>query len=38
MRMTAPVENLEAVESANLQGTTRLRQSIFQKAFTGKLS
>ena len=38
MRMTTPVENLEAVVSANLQRATRLRQSIFQTAFTGNLS
>jgi type I restriction enzyme S subunit len=31
------VEELEAVVSANLQRATRLRQSILQKAFTGKL-
>lgn len=37
MRMTTPVEELEAVVSANLQRATRLCQSILQKAFTGAL-
>ena len=32
------VEELEAVVSANLQRVIRLRQSILQQAFTGKLS
>jgi len=36
--MTTPVENLEAVVSANLQRATCLRQSMLQKAFTGKLA
>lgn len=31
------VEELESVVSANLQRATRLRQSILEKAFTGKL-
>jgi hypothetical protein len=31
------VEELEAVVSANLQWTVRLRQSVLQKAFIGKL-
>jgi hypothetical protein len=35
--MTTPVEELEAVVSANLQRASRLRQTIFQKAFTEKL-
>ena len=38
MRMTTPVENSEAVVTANLQRATRLRQSILQRAFTGKLT
>jgi type I restriction enzyme S subunit len=37
-RRLSVVEELEAVVSANLQRTTRLRQSILQKAFFGKLS
>lgn len=36
-RRLSVVEELEAVASANLQRATRLRQSIFQKAFTGEL-
>ena len=36
-RRFSVVEELEAVVSANLQRATRLRQSILQKAFTGKL-
>jgi type I restriction enzyme S subunit len=36
-RRLSVVEELEAVVSANLQRATRLRQSILQKAFTGKL-
>ena len=31
------VEELESVVTANLQRATRLRQSILQKAFTGRL-
>ncbi len=31
------VDDLESLVSANLQRATRLRQSIFQKAFTGEL-
>jgi hypothetical protein len=31
------VEELESVVSANLQRAVRLRQSILQKAFSGKL-
>lgn len=37
-RRLSVVEELESVVSANLQRATRLRQSILQKAFTGKLS
>ena len=37
-RRLSVVEELEAVVSANLQRATRLRQSILQKAFTGKLT
>lgn len=36
-RWLSVVEELEAVVSANLQRATRHRQSILQKAFTGKL-
>jgi hypothetical protein len=36
-RRLSVVEELEAVVSANLQRATRLRQSVLQKAFTGKL-
>jgi type I restriction enzyme, S subunit len=36
-RRLSIVEELNAMVSANLQRTTRLRQSILQKAFTGKL-
>jgi type I restriction enzyme S subunit len=36
-RRLSVVEELEAVVSANLQRATRLRQSILQKAFAGKL-
>ena len=36
-RRLSVVEELEAVVSANLQRATRLRQSILQRAFTGKL-
>lgn len=36
-RRLSVVEELESVVSANLQRATRLRQSILQKAFTGKL-
>jgi len=36
-RRLSVVEELEAVVSANLQRATRLRQSILQKAFTGRL-
>ena len=37
-RRLSVVEELESVVTANLQRATRLRQSILQKAFTGKLS
>jgi len=37
-RRLSVVEELEAVVSANLQRATSLRQSILQKAFTGKLT
>ena len=37
-RRLSVVEELEAVVYANLQRATRLRQSILQKAFTGKLT
>jgi type I restriction enzyme S subunit len=37
-RRLSVVEELESVVTANLQRATRLRQSIFQKAFTGKLA
>jgi len=37
-RRLSVVEELEAVVSANLQRATRLRQSILQIAFTGKLT
>jgi len=37
-RRLSVVEELEWVVSANLQRATRLRQSILQKAFTGKLT
>lgn len=36
-RRLSVVEELEAVVSANLQRATRLRQSILQQAFSGKL-
>jgi type I restriction enzyme S subunit len=36
-RRLSVVEELEAVVSVNLQRATRLRQSILQKAFSGKL-
>jgi type I restriction-modification system DNA methylase subunit len=36
-RWLSLVEELESVVTANLQRATRLRQSILQKAFTGKL-
>lgn len=36
-RRLSVVEELESMVSANLQRATRLRQSILQKAFTGKL-
>jgi type I restriction enzyme S subunit len=36
-RRLSVVEELESVVSANLQRATRLRQSILQRAFTGKL-
>jgi type I restriction enzyme, S subunit len=36
-RRLSVVEELEAVVSTNLQRTVRLRQSIFQKAFSGEL-
>ena len=36
-RRLSVVEEVEEVESANLQRATRLRQSIFQRAFTGAL-
>ena len=35
-RRLSVVEELESVVSANLQRATRLRQSILQKAFTGR--
>jgi len=37
-RRLSVVEELESVVAANLQRATRLRQSILQKAFTGKLT
>jgi type I restriction enzyme S subunit len=37
-RRLSVVEELEAVVSANLQRATRLRQSILQKAFSGRLA
>jgi len=37
-RRLSVVEELESVVTANLQRATRLRQSILQKAFTGKLT
>ena len=37
-RRLSVVEELESVVTANLQRATRLRQSIFQKAFTGGLA
>ena len=37
-RRLSVVEELEAAVEANLQRATRLRQSILQKAFTGKLA
>ncbi len=37
-RRLSVVEELESVVTANLQRATRLRQSILQKAFTGKLA
>ena len=37
-RRLSVVDELDAVVSANLQRATRLRQSILQKAFTGKLT
>jgi type I restriction enzyme S subunit len=37
-RRLSVVEELETVVGANLQRATRLRQSILQKAFTGKLT
>jgi type I restriction enzyme, S subunit len=36
-RRLSVVEELEAVVSVNLQRASSLRQSILQKAFTGKL-
>ena len=36
-RRLSVVEELEAVVKANLQRATRLRQSILQRAFEGKL-
>ena len=36
-RHLSVVEELEAVVIANLQRATRLRQSILQRAFSGKL-
>jgi hypothetical protein len=38
MRMITSVEESEAVRFTNLQRSTCLRQSILQKAFTGKLT
>lgn len=37
-RRLSVVEELEAVVSANLQRANRLRQSILQKAFSGRLA
>ena len=37
-RRLSVVEELEAVANANLQRSTRLRQSILQRAFEGKLA
>lgn len=37
-RRLSVVEELEAVVSASLQRAARLRQSILQKAFTGRLT
>jgi len=37
-RRLSVVEELEAVVSANLERATRLRQSILQQAFEGKLT
>ncbi len=37
-RRLSVVEELEATVEANLQRATRLRQSILQKAFEGKLA
>ena len=37
-RRLSVVEELESVVTANLQRATRLRQSILQKAFTGRLT
>ena len=37
-RRLSVVEELAAVVSANLQRATRLRQSILQKAFSGRLA
>ena len=37
-RRLSVVEELESVVTANLQRATRLRQSILQRAFTGKLT
>ena len=37
-RRLSVVEELEAVVNANLQRATRLRQSILQRAFEGKLA
>lgn len=36
-RRLSVVEELESVVNANIQRTTRLRQSILQKAFTGRI-
>ena len=36
-RRLSVVEELEVVVNANLQRATRLRQSILQRAFEGKL-
>jgi type I restriction enzyme, S subunit len=37
-RRLSVVEEMEATVEANLQRATRLRQSILQKAFEGKLA
>ena len=37
-RRLSVIEELEAVVAANLQRATRLRQSILQRAFSGRLT